>query len=108
MKPSIENYINLDKYLSKFKYRSNYSFERIDDRVVIGMKTLDVNNPEKETTLWKSRPISILMCTDVRYFLQQMREMLESMESHERDEWILFDGERVFDPHIKKDEKCII
>jgi hypothetical protein len=33
------------------------------------------------------------------YVMREIRELIRTFEQHEADEWLMFDGRRVFDPH---------
>lgn len=64
-------------------------------------RVLDSRNPSLEIEVRNQElvPASASFLFDFETFVQWWRASWRHMENHEIDEWILVDGERIFDPH---------
>lgn len=59
--------------------------------------------PDRETVLDYREPVPPMALEDTVLFGEWLRTFLGRFEHHERDEWMLRNGVRVFDPHADRD-----
>jgi hypothetical protein len=71
--------------------------------IVIRMKSADTRAPaialEDVTVTHRFTMPARAVVGDRRSFIGWLRQILGRVELHERDEWLLVDGRRLFDPH---------
>jgi hypothetical protein len=65
-----------------------------------GLKAIDESSVQEPITVTHRFPLPLRSVVgDRRAFLNWLRHTLGRVELHERDEWLLVDGRRIFDPH---------
>lgn len=94
-----------DELLREFKCKPNIKVEHrhdidFDDHwLILEMRVPDVYNPERLTTVSTQRLVERFELLGEKAALYMIRLCIQDLEMHEIDEWIMYRGEKIYDPH---------
>jgi len=98
-----------ENLVASFRYKVGWSFDydyQIDynlEMFHISARVPDRDNPTSANLITVGQSFRLPEWVNMEFGRSFLRDCVHELETHEMDENILFDGERVFDPH-KDDE----
>lgn len=106
----------MERFIARFDYKPNFKISvHTDDRFpeYNGSSAVwlqfqyfvpDVNNKNPDYSKWQewtplTKRITITNQKTDKELFELIRDTIRDLEQHESDEWFMFDGYRIYDPH---------
>lgn len=94
-----EEFLKTVTYKKDYKFHYNYAIDFDVRRIVVTVMTEDTYNPGKPLRVDHNYPVPPFDVLGEEGAQSFLRNIIHSVECHESDEWLKFNGEMVFDPH---------